>query len=50
MNYSNKASRAENQQERLIKIGWVVGFVDGEGNTILLESSETKRRSSRFLK
>ena len=28
---SNKASRAENQQERLIKIGWVVGFVDGEG-------------------
>src|SRR3989338_7093384 len=28
---SNKASRAENQQERLIKIGWIVGFVDGEG-------------------
>jgi hypothetical protein len=22
---------AENQQERLIRIGWVVGFVDGEG-------------------
>src|SRR3989338_2002010 len=31
MNHSNKVSRAENQQERLIKIGWVVGFVDGEG-------------------
>lgn len=24
-------TRADNQQERLIKIGWVVGFVDGEG-------------------
>jgi len=22
---------ADNQQERLIKIGWIVGFVDGEG-------------------
>ena len=28
---SNKVSRAGNQQERLINIGWVVGFVDGEG-------------------
>src|SRR5665213_2469940 len=28
---SKKAVRAENQQERLIKIGWIVGFVDGEG-------------------
>ncbi len=28
---SKNLSRAENQQERLIKIGWVVGFVDGEG-------------------
>ncbi len=28
---SNKASRGENQQERLKTIGWVVGFVDGEG-------------------
>ena len=24
-------TRADNQQERLIKIGWVIGFVDGEG-------------------
>ena len=22
---------AENQQERLIRTGWVIGFVDGEG-------------------
>ena len=28
---SKKASDAENQQERLIDIGWIVGFVDGEG-------------------
>jgi hypothetical protein len=27
----NNASRADNQQERLIRAGWVVGFVDGEG-------------------
>src|SRR3989344_6819482 len=28
---SDKASRRENQQERLETIGWVVGFIDGEG-------------------
>ena len=28
---SDKSSAADNQQERLIKIGWIVGFVDGEG-------------------
>lgn len=28
---SDNASGAENQQERLIKVGWIVGFVDGEG-------------------
>ncbi|MFZ2604090.1 MAG: LAGLIDADG family homing endonuclease [Candidatus Omnitrophota bacterium] len=28
---SKKTSHAENQQERLMMIGWVVGFVDGEG-------------------
>ena len=22
---------ADNQQERLLKIGWIVGFTDGEG-------------------
>jgi hypothetical protein len=24
-------SSAENQQERLIEVGWIIGFVDGEG-------------------
>jgi len=28
---SDNPFSAENQQERLIKIGWVTGFVDGEG-------------------
>ena len=28
---SENLSDADNQQERLIKIGWIVGFVDGEG-------------------
>ena len=31
MYHSENASRADNQQERLITIGWIVGFVDGEG-------------------
>lgn len=28
---SKNASRADNQQERSIKIGWIIGFTDGEG-------------------
>ena len=28
---SDNATGADNQQERLIKIGWIIGFVDGEG-------------------
>jgi hypothetical protein len=28
---SNNPTGADNQQERLIRLGWVVGFVDGEG-------------------
>src|ERR1022692_5250772 len=28
---SDKSPAAENQQERLIKIGWITGYVDGEG-------------------
>ncbi len=28
---SKNVSRADNQQERLMKIGWIIGFVDGEG-------------------
>jgi hypothetical protein len=31
MPQSKNVSRADNQQERLITIGWIVGFVDGEG-------------------
>src|SRR3989344_4159407 len=43
---SKKATRAENQQERLIKTGWVVGFVDGEGCFSLgfVKQSEKKER------
>ena len=29
--HSENISPADNQQERLIKIGWIIGFVDGEG-------------------
>ena len=28
---SKKAASADNQQERLKMIGWIVGYVDGEG-------------------
>ena len=28
---SDNPSGADNQQERLFTIGWLVGFVDGEG-------------------
>jgi LAGLIDADG DNA endonuclease family protein len=28
---TDNATGADNQQERLIKLGWVIGFVDGEG-------------------
>lgn len=31
MTHSDKASSADNQQERLIITGWIIGFVDGEG-------------------
>ena len=31
MSQCENVSRADNQQERLIKIGWIIGFVDGEG-------------------
>jgi hypothetical protein len=27
----DKVMGADNQQERLIQLGWVIGFVDGEG-------------------
>ena len=28
---SENSSAADNQQERLIKIGWITGLIDGEG-------------------
>jgi hypothetical protein len=28
---SDNSSAADNQQERLVRIGWITGFVDGEG-------------------
>ena len=31
MSTSNNATSADNQQERLIRLGWIIGFVDGEG-------------------
>ena len=31
MYYGDNAPGADNQQERLIQLGWVIGFVDGEG-------------------
>lgn len=31
----NKASSAENQQERIEICGWIVGFVDGEGSFLI---------------
>ena len=30
-NMTENVTGADNQQERLIKLGWVIGFVDGEG-------------------
>ena len=42
---SNNESRAENQQERLVQIGWIVGFVDGEG---CFSISVFRNRTTRF--
>ena len=41
---------AENQQERLIKTGWVIGFVDGEGCfsiSFVRQPSQAKRKGYR---
>ena len=44
---SDNPTSAENQQERLIETGWVVGFVDGEGcfsiNLVRQAGSETRK-------
>ncbi len=48
---SKKASHAENQQERLVMIGWVVGFVDGEGCfTINFAKQPDREEKSRIRK
>ena len=48
---SKKVSHAENQQERLIMIGWIVGFVDGEGCfSINFIRQPDKKEKSRFRK
>ena len=41
---SNNAFSADNQQERLRKEGWIVGFVDGEGcfSVSIIKNSTTK--------
>jgi hypothetical protein len=42
---------AENQQERLIKVGWIVGFVDGEGCFsigIVQQKNSLKRKGYRL--
>lgn len=43
---SKNVSRADNQQERLITIGWIVGFVDGEGcfSTNFVKQSDKKEK------
>lgn len=40
----NTAISADNQQERLVKIGWIVGFVDGEGcfSVSIIRNATTK--------
>ena len=47
---SKKSSSAENQQERLETIGWIVGFVDGEGcfSVSIIRNSTTKLKYQVF--
>jgi len=49
---SNKASRAGNQQERLVKLSnWIVGFVDGEGCfSIGFVKQQDRKEKKRFRK
>lgn len=48
---SKNVSRADYQQERLIKIGWIVGFVDGEGCfSIHFVRQQDKQEKTRFRK
>src|SRR3989344_8918212 len=43
---SENAHSAENQQERLMRVGWIVGFVDGEGcfSIGFIKQSDRKER------
>jgi hypothetical protein len=52
MSYSKKAIKADNQQERLDKlIGWIVGFVDGEGCfSIGFVKQENRKEKNRIRK
>src|ERR1700726_4449919 len=47
---SDKSSAAENQQERLIEIGWITGFVDGEGCFSINLIRQPHRRNRRGYK
>ncbi len=48
---SKNVSCADNQQERLIKIGWIIGFVDGEGCfSINFVKQTSKQESTRIRK
>jgi hypothetical protein len=42
--YSDNVMGADNQQERLIRLGWVLGFVDGEGCFSLGLVRQTRRQ------
>lgn len=47
---SDNPFSADNQQERLMKIGWITGFVDGEGCfsiSFVRQSDRTKRKGYR---
>ena len=47
MKPSNNVSRADNQQERAMMRGWIVGFVDGEGcfSINFVKQSDRKERA-----
>jgi hypothetical protein len=48
---SDNLDGAENQQERLIQLGWVIGFVDGEGCfsvSFVRQNDRTDRRGYRL--
>jgi hypothetical protein len=48
--YSDNVTSADNQQERLIQLGWVIGFVDGEGCFSVSFVRQHDRRSRRGYK